>query len=414
MSQLAAVRAMLSYDSFVRYSSVLTGLKNLAPEHQQIIKTIEEYFKRYPDKKQMTVDELRSFFSVTNPASNKATFSEIFDALEHLDIENEELLKDILNHFVEVHMCSRISQAATEVMKGTKGTAMDEIEGMVQEFKDIAGGVSNDNELWYNEPLRDILVREKAGSLSWGIPWLNKTLGYLKPGTLGHVFARPDGGKTSFALHQIAHFGWELKKKKEEGLLLFLNNEEHPGVVKRRLIQAMLGWELAAIEEAPEEAERLHLLKGGSNIRIKGSVTHIRQIEDCLISAKPKVVVIDQGPKVWIPGFKDMSGVERLAKLYNKYRELAKQYNVIFISLGQADGASENKRLLGLNNLDNSKVGIPGELDWALGIGRVTNDPGLENVRWLNIAKNKLTGFVGSKELTFNIRTCRYDERMQV
>jgi hypothetical protein len=410
MSQLAAVRALLAYDSFVRYSSVLLGLKNLAPEHKQIIKAIEEYFKRYPDKKNITVDELRSFFSVTNPAANKATFSELFDALEHLEIANSDLLRDILNHFIEVHICARISQAATEVLNGSKGTAVDEIEGMISEYREIVGGAADPEDLWYNESLKDILQREKSGSLEWGIPWLNGTIGPLKPGTLGHVFARPDGGKTSFALHQIAHFGYELRKKKEDGLLLFLNNEEHPGVVKRRLIQAMLGWDLAAISSDPDEAEKAFLTKGGSNIRIKGSVLHVRQIEDLIITAKPKVVVIDQGPKVWVPGYRDMSSVERLAKLYNKYRELAKMYNVIFISLGQADGASENKKYLGLSNLDNSKVGIPGELDWALGIGRVVNDPAFENTRWLNVAKNKLTGIVGSKELIFNTRTCRYEE----
>ena len=409
MNLLAAVRALLDYDSFVRYSSVLLGLKNLAPTHKQIIKTLEEYWKRYPDKKEMTVDELRSFFVTINPASDKATYSQLFDTLEHLEIENKELLRDILNHFVEVHVCARISEAATEVMNGSKGTAIEEIEHMVQEYKDLIGSTADPEDLWYNEPLREILKREQSGALKWNLPWLTQTLGYLKPGTLGHIFARPDGGKTSFALHLIAFFGRQLLHKGEPGDLLFLNNEEHPGVIKRRLIQVATEWEIGAVLAQPEEAERLYMEKCGSRIKIKGSVNHVRQVEDYINALKPKAVVIDQGPKVWVPGSREMSGPDRLQKLYNKYRELAKTYGLIFISLGQADSAAEGKKRLSLNNMDGSKVGIPGELDWALGIGRI-DEPGFENIRWLNVAKNKFTGLVGSKEVLFNIKTGRYEE----
>ena len=102
-----------------------------------------------------------------------------------------------------------------------------------------------------------------------------------------------------------------------------------------------------------------------------------------------------------------MTDVSRLQKLYNRYRELAKEYNVIFISLGQADSASEGKKLIGLNNLDQSKVGIPGELDWCLGIGKV-HDKGQEDVRYLNVAKNKLTGIYGSTQVIVDTQKCRY------
>ena len=93
----------------------------------------------------------------------------------------------------------------------------------------------------------------------------------------------------------------------------------------------------------------------------------------------------------------------------SRYREMAKEYDCALVSLGQADNAADGKRWLHLGNLDGSKVGIPGELDWCLGIGK-TNDHGYEFIRYLSIAKNKLTGIYGRSEANFDPTTCRYKD----
>jgi hypothetical protein len=41
--------------------------------------------------------------------------------------------------------------------------------------------------------------------------------------------------------------------------------------------------------------------------------------------------------------------------------------------------------------MDGSKIGIPGELDFAIGISKV-DDEGKQWVRYFTITKNKLTG----------------------
>jgi hypothetical protein len=122
----------------------------------------------------------------------------------------------------------------------------------------------------------------------------------------------------------------------------------------------------------------------------------------------PRVVVIDQGPKLNVPN-RRLEGVARLQYLYNRYRDLAGEYDCSIITLGQADNAAENKKYLNLNNMDSSKVAIPGELDFCLGIGRV-NDPGYENVRYLNVCKNKLTGLYGSEQVTFEADKCFFSQ----
>jgi hypothetical protein len=410
--ELTALKAMLEKDLFCKYSSILSGIKNMTQEHKQIIKTIDRYYDQYPEQTYISVDNLMDYFWLINPASNKETLGRIFDALSTCEITNYDLMGDILNHFVELHVMSEIHMVSGRVLAGEKATAIEDVDKLIQQFKENVKITLKDEALWFDESLEAILASEKQGELPWPntIPFLSRSLGDLRTGTLGHIFARPDGGKTSFALNLIAFWARALNHNHKEGSLLYLNNEEHPRVVKKRLIQAMLNMEIRDLAKDPVQAERRFNELGGDRIRIMGDVNHVKQIEQFVARINPKAVIIDQGPKVWIPGGRDMAGPERLQRLYNKYRQIAIAYDTIFVSLGQADGASENKRILSLNNMDASKVGIPGELDWCLGIGRITEDESLANTRWINIAKNKLSGHPGHVEVQFNPEKCRYEE----
>lgn len=413
MSQLAAVKAMLERDMYERYSEILVGLKNLAPDNKKIIKTIGEYFHRYPEKRTITVDELRSMFFVLNPISGTATVNDVFDKMASLKIDNPELVRDIINQFVEMHFMSRVSIIATEVLNGVRPTARDDIKGLLAELDSTLASSRNEEDIWYNESLDDILYRRKEGTVAWGLPWLNQGLGPLRPGTLGHIFARPNVGKSSFAIFNSAFWAcqWTLKEKKNKvevpGRILYLQNEEHPENVRIRLLQCALGISEDQIKENTKLAQEQYEFKTGNRIIIKEEVNHIRKVEEYVSLAKPRVVFLDQGPKVEITGGREFSGPDRLQMLYNKYRELALKYQLIFITLGQAEGHVEGKKLLWQSNMDSSKTGIPGELDWALGIGKV-DTPGLEEHRWFNVAKTKLNGTGGHYEVRFDNNIVRF------
>lgn len=407
MQEITALRAMLDYKTFVKYHQILSSLDNLQKEHRTILNTIKDYYERYPDKKDLSVDELETYFFHMNPAINEESYRRLFESIKNTRVDNPELINDILNQVVERHVCSKVATIATDVAQGVKVNGIEEIDALIQEYRDIVGNLVDPYDIVCRTPLEELLRIHNEEGLKWSLKFLNNTLGYLKPKTLGHVFARPDGGKTSLALHQIGYFAWQLKKQGKE--MLFMNNEEDINIVRKRLYTVMVDNDLSWIDAHPEEAKRKFEEKGGDNILLIGGVGHIYEVEKYLNTFRPYAAVIDQGPKVWYPG-RDLNTVDRLQRLYNKYRELAKKYDCIFISIGQADNASEGKKLLGLNNFDSSKVGIPGELDWALGIGRV-HQPGYEEVRYLNIAKNKLTGRYGQTEVHFNAQKCRYEDR---
>jgi replicative DNA helicase len=167
-----------------------------------------------------------------------------------------------------------------------------------------------------------------------------------------------------------------------------------------------VGWDTAQLELNPAGAEDLFAKKGGGKIHLIGSVSHITDVEKYIAKFNPVVAFIDQGPKVVYPG-KDLDSVERKQKLYNRLRELAKKYNVAIVTLGQADAESDNRKFLGLNNLDGSKVGIPGELDWCMGIGKL-DDEAYAGTRFLSICKNKLRGATGHGTVLLDVPRCRF------
>lgn len=103
---------------------------------------------------------------------------------------------------------------------------------------------------------------------------------------------------------------------------------------------------------------------------------------------QPALVIIDNMDKV--KGFSADREDMRLHEIYKWGRELAKTYCPV-ISVGQADATGHNNKWIDEAQMANSKTGKPSELDFIIGIGRVDKE-GYEDVRYINIPKNKLRG----------------------
>ena len=100
--------------------------------------------------------------------------------------------------------------------------------------------------------------------------------------------------------------------------------------------------------------------------------------------------------------------MKAIQKLFNAYRELAKTYDTTIIGVAQGRGECENKKYLELSDIYGSRVAIQGELDWALGIGRML-DPAYADQRFINIPKNKL-GENAKFVTTFDRHKCLWEE----
>jgi replicative DNA helicase len=228
-----------------------------------------------------------------------------------------------------------------------------------------------------------------AGGLRWRLEWLNKSLGSLRKGDFGFIFARPETGKTTFLASEVTKFAEQVDRP-----ILWCNNEEGGSKVMLRCYQAMLGITHEEFRDHRHTKMSEFMERGGRFIHIydDASMTS-RSIEALCKQLNPSLIIFDQLDKV--KGFPEDRDDLKLGAIYQWARELAKQYAPV-IGVTQADGSGEGTKWLHMGNVANAKTAKQAEADFILGIGK-SNEEGLGDIRFLNISKNKLTGDADSE-----------------
>jgi len=405
MEEIHVLKSMCnSRKLYDKYSHILIAIRQLEPEIKAILGSLSGYYEAYPDREKATIDELRLYHFQQHPASkDKVMIEACFVALEGSKIENEELLKDMLDLCVERYAVNKILLDGIPFIDGKTSSVMDKVKSHIAEYEEITGKIECDEDPACNLTLEEMLELQAKNGLLWRLPWMRDNVGPFGAGSLMHVFARPETGKTSFAASEATYLASQLVGT--DKVVLYLNNEEPIYRVKMRCYPALLGHPLKTLATDPKKAHDLYYSRGGTNLVFVEGVNSIRLVEKYLKRYKPVVTIIDQGPKVLMSG--NHPRHEALQMVYAKLREFTRTYETGIITLGQADGASEHRKFLSLTNIDGAKTGLPGELDVALGIG-MTDEAGKENVRYLSLCKNKLTGMLERGAVYFDNAIVRY------
>lgn len=415
LEEISLVLFFLDKENFDKYYKYISKL-NFERETKNFLNTVKEYFKEYPETLHIKVEDLLIFFSVKHPVLKRNTvYQDYLSKLGSMDI-NQEVLKENLNNLLEKYYASEIVFSLTEVLDGNTFGVLDEVRAKIDEFDENKVKMSDDNgHLFVNCTLADLLEEEvRKPGLVWRLDCLNGDIGELRGGTLGHVFARVDTGKTSFLVSEVTHFASQLS---DDEVILWFNNEEKGTRVQLRIYQAVLNCSKDQLLTYPEDAERTFRQRGGDKIRIYDRAPiSIDDIESVIAGSTKKVrlIVIDQGDKIKFSGDRDMSSVEKLKVLYGRFRELAKVHGCDILTVGQASAQVQGKKWLDTDHMDNSKTGKPGELDYAVGIGRSYENIGtsLDDMRYIHVCKNKMKdGVHGRHEVFLNTATAIYRDR---
>lgn len=415
IEEVSLVLFMLNREQFNRYYSYIVKL-NLEQETKGLLKSIAEYFRENEEVTQVSVPEFMAYFCVKHPILKKRTaYSWFLAKLGEIKI-NSKVLEENLNHFMEKYFASEMMMKLTDVLDGNEFDVLDEIKDMVEEYNEnkVRIGKDQDN-LFVDSSLSALLEEEqKRPGLKWRLACLNEDIGELRGCSLGHVYARPDTGKTSFLVSEITNFASQLG---DDECIIWFNNEEKGSKVQLRLYQSVLQASKAQIETFADKAEKEFERLGGKKIRIyDDSSIKLEDIEQLLNDYTCRLIVVDQGDKVKFAGDSNFSTVERLKVLYGKFRELAKKFDIPVITVGQASAEAENTKWLSLNHMDFSKTGKPGELDWAIGIGKLHKDTenGIDTIRYISLAKNKMNnGVHGHHSVYFNSTCALYLDSAQ-
>lgn len=197
-----------------------------------------------------------------------------------------------------------------------------------------------------------------------------------------------NSGKTSFSLSSASHFAKQLIGSDEN--ICYAGNEEDASRLKLRLIQAILSCTRSQIPQIENIDDKLKELE---YINIFDDITTGEQIQYIIKEYNPSILYIDQATDIDIKTKRKREGVDYFKSLFKWYRKLAVKNNLAIIGISQGVGTAEQTKWLKLSDIYGSRVAIQGALDFAIGIGRVTDDPIVEDFRYINIPKNK--GFEG-------------------
>lgn len=348
----------------------------------------------------VSLEELETYFVSVHPGMDKSSrdlYHAIFTNLGSIEVE-EAVVLDLLQSLSRRQKLTQLAVAAYEASEGRKTLKeVSELAGQVDHPSLEAEGQSE--AIFVTDDLKELHAKTVlAPGLRWRLNSLNQSLGSLRKGDFGFIFARPETGKTTFLASECTHMAGQAA-----GPVLWFNNEEQGEKVMLRCYQAALGASLEQLFSSIEQARDKFRKLTKSNLKLVDQANLSRdEVERVCSSTTPSLIVFDQIDK--ISGFKADRDDLVLGSIYQWARELAKTYCPV-IGVCQADGTAEGVKWLTMAHVANAKTSKQAEADWILGIGR-SNDAGYEAVRHLNISKNKL---VGDQDSIPDMRHGRWD-----
>lgn len=349
-----------------------------------IYKTLDDLMTRVEGD--ISLEDLILFYGVRN--ENEETGLGILSDLRETEI-GEDVIHSCLRVIQERATASKLAVDCLRVVEGTRGfdslvtcfkSHIDDYErSREEEGSSKSPFVSSDLEELYQEIV-------KTPGLRWRLKVLNQSLGSLRKGDFGFIFARPEVGKTTFLASEGSNFAEQLP---DEHPLLWFNNEQEGRVVMIRIIQSTLNKTTSELWCDIERNRSEFYERTGNRINVFDSASITKHtVERLCEEYSPGLVIFDQIDK--LKGFSEDREDLRLGAIYIWARELAKTYCPV-IGVCQASASGEGKKWLTMEDTANSKTSKPAEADWVLGIGK-QNDIKYASVRYLSIPKNKLLG----------------------
>jgi hypothetical protein len=370
------------YDSFFPYVD-LQHIKDNYRELHYLYKAVEGLREEYPER-DFDLEGLKAYFFFKYPEADKDLYLSLFKTLAEQPLDSE-LGLGILKQIKRRKTALRLSEQAFKFATGNADTsAILELSKMLEDnyaddLEEIEV-VSDDLEFLLNETVL------KPG-LRWRLNCLNRSLGSLRKGDLGFIFARPETGKTTFLASEVSYMLTQLNE--DSGPIVWFNLEEQGSKVMLRIYQAYFGLTLEQLLANPKKYKQEFQERTKGKFKLVDNATIDKAtIEKICKQWKPSLVVQDQTPK--IKGFAADREDLKIGAIFNWSRELAKEYCPI-IGVSQADGSAENQKWLTMEHVANVKTAAQAEADWILGLGKL-HQAGFENVRFLNLSKNKLSG----------------------
>lgn len=383
--ELYLILALLNKENYTKYRKFVHEFEE--PKHplSKVLYVLDSILPEL-EAPQILPSDLTQKFFVAQPYLSKTDqefYSQVFQRLETLQVSSESI-QEILAKTKERHLCLQIAKTALALSENGSGKEkLQELSKTLFEDSDPLSELEEESSYVTTDLDKLLESQINAPGLNWRLQCLNESLGPLRKGDFGFIFARPETGKTTFLASELSFM---LDQVPEDKHILWFNNEEQGEKVMLRCYQAYFGVELDELRLNSGKYKEIWDVNVGNKLRIVDSaIISRRDILDEL-NDSVSLAVFDQLDKV--KGFSSDRRDVELGSLYAWSRELAKEYCPI-IGVCQASASAENKMWLYMDDVTDAKTAKQAEADWILGIGAVHDNA---NIRYFNISKNKLVG----------------------
>ena len=370
------------YKNYIRLNYMKENLSNLYKLYIIMFK----YYDKYKDKDVINYNDMLVEYNVNYNVDDTEELESYLKRIYAIDASNTDSIVELLDKHKEKAIAGDIAKLALDVEDGsaTRETLLNKLKEL-----DTTDNVTHTK---HQDMDLDALYQAQIASpgLRWRIDWLNKSLGSLRKGDMGFIYARPEVGKTTFLASEITHMVGQ-----SEGNVLWFNNEEQSQKVAIRCYQAYFGITTEELFKNIDKYKAKYQEEVGDKIQIfdMDDSSMVNKMESIVTSSNPSLIIIDQLDKV--RGFSRDRHDLQMKALYQWARELAKGYAPV-IAVCQAGGSAEGKAWLDMNDVDSSKTAKQGESDWMMGIGSEAD--AMSNSRYLKINKNKLIGDADTRQ----------------
>ena len=361
--------------------------------YTKLYKTIGEAHQRYSHD--LSAADISAIWAVNNSTATRAEHEVFQDALTEVDAATPvslDVAKDVIEQLWRQETFREIAQLSLNASEGS----MDILSKIYEKVEQVKEGLVAEDDL--GDPVTDD-IHELLASASDAARWpfnietLSRHVYGIGPSEFAVVFARPETGKSSFGVSlSAAPGGW----CQQGARVLMLGNEESMKRTRLRAIQAWNGWSAKEVEAKPEEAVARFAAIKDRFIMKDVQEWDFSKVDRYITRFKPDIVIIDQLDKVNIDGSFNSSH-EKLREVYRRAREMAKRHECALVAVSQASADAEGRTRLDFSMMENSKTGKAAEADLIIGIGKhgQSDDGEPDTMRFLNVSKNKLSGYHG-------------------
>jgi replicative DNA helicase len=316
----------------------------------------------------------------------RLVISNLMSQVKEASVDSEAITNYLESHLNRV-WANEVALAALDVTDGRK--TIEDLDAIINQREKLE--VVEEDEFVSTDIEELIAEEEVSGGLHWRLKCLNQSLGPLRLGNFGHIFARVETGKTAMWISEVTHMATQVTNP----VLIFFNEEGGKDIIFR-MYNAVTGLTYREISNSPKKAKAIWDEKIGDKIQFidRPAKVERKSMERIIEKVNPDLIIIDNMDKV--KGFAGDRKDLLLHEIYKWGREIAKTQCPV-ISVGQADNTGHNSMILDESQMADSKTSKPSELDFIIGIGRI-DKVGYENVRYISIPKNKLRGDANTVE----------------